>query len=467
MGGKKKRTDAVRRIGVVFILAVLVNALQAQASALLLPDTKITQEQCKGKEPLEDLVLYATSAVLMDAESGRVLYEKNGFSKMAMASTTKIMTCIVTLEQCILEEEAAVSAYAASMPKVKLYVRKGENYIIRDLLYSLMLESHNDSAVVIAEHIGRKLLSQELQEKSVESYTTEESKEAILAFADLMNRKAAEIGCEDTWFITPNGLDATQTFSGEDGTEVVREHSTTAADLASIMAYCIQDSPVREEFLKITQTSSYSFAANGRSFSLSNHNAFLTMMDGALSGKTGFTNKAGYCYVGALKRDDKVFTVALLACGWPNNKTYKWSDTRELMEYGLKYYAYHSLDELKIDTGRLSDVPVIRGETEILGSTASVKLSLPEDWPADELAEEGLLLREDESFILKYTLPEILEAPVEKGTEVGKIEYLLEDAVLKTIPVVTEQDVDIINFEWCMRQIWKRYIFFVKNCNSC
>ena len=414
-----------------------------------------TDENVKGEtvpEPLENISLYATAAVLMDADSGRVLYEKNGFTPMAMASTTKIMTCIVALENADLQEEADVSSYASSMPKVKLYVQKGETYLLKDLLHSLMLESHNDSAVVIAEHIGKRYLSEELQNKSVSEFTTEESKQAVAAFAALMNQKAQEIGCEDTWFITPNGLDATETIHMPDGSDLVKEHSTTAADLARIMSYCIKNSSATDKFLEITRTQSYSFAANGRSFSCNNHNAFLNMMEGALSGKTGFTNKAGYCYVGSLKQDDRIFVVALLACGWPNNKTYKWSDTRELMEYGLEHYDYHMFSEVPVDTQQFQPVPVSGGCTDVLGETAYTVLEIVGD------AEGGLLLREDEQFTVRYSVLESLEAPVEAGTEVGCVEYLLGDTVCVRIPVVTKNSVEMIDFEWCLKQILDQYL---------
>lgn len=408
--------------------------------------------------PLENLSLYATSAVLMDADSGRVLYEKNGFTNMAMASTTKIMTCIVALENCDLDMEVTVSAYAASMPKVKLYVRQGETYVLRDLLYSLMLESHNDSAVVIAEAIGSKLLSEDLKAKSPAQYTAEESKQAVSAFAGMMNQKALDIGCLDTWFITPNGLDATQTFYMDDGSQVQKEHTTTAADLAAIMAYCIQKSPKKDVFLEITGTPSYGFSANGRSFSCVNHNSFLTMMDGALSGKTGFTNKAGYCYVGALKRDNRTFIVALLACGWPNHKTYKWSDTRVLMEYGLAHYEYHSYDEVSIDNGKFNPVIVYEGCTERLGDTAYVEIALLQEADAKEADDNGLLLREDEQFELRYSMPDWLEAPVTAGMQVGEVSYLLGEKVLQTIPIVTKSKVEKIDFTWCVRQIGERFL---------
>jgi len=308
------------------------------------------------KEAL-DRELYATAAVLMDAQTRRVLYGKNADAPMAMASTTKIMTCILVLEEGDLEAEVQVSSYAASMPKVKLNIRKGENYQVKDLLYSLMLESHNDVAVALAEYIGKQYLSEELRGKSTSEYTVEESKQAVSAFALRMNAKAAELGCENTYFITPNGLDATETITMSDGSVIQQEHHTTAAELARIMAYCIGESEQSELFLEITRTPSHSFGANGRNFSCTNHNAFLNMMEGVLSGKTGFTNKAGYCYVGALERDGRTYTLALLACGWPNHKNYKWSDSKVLFSYGLEHYTYRDFaPETALDS-----VPVLGG----------------------------------------------------------------------------------------------------------
>ena len=128
--------------------------------------------------PPEENSLYATAAVLMDADSGRVLYGKNEDAVLAMASTTKIMTCILVLENASLDETLTVSAYAASMPKVKLYIQKGEQYTIRDLLHSLMLESHNDTAVALAEYVGKQHLPDPLRDKDTAEYTAEESRQA-------------------------------------------------------------------------------------------------------------------------------------------------------------------------------------------------------------------------------------------------------------------------------------------------
>lgn len=184
----------------------------------------------------EEPSLYATAAVLMDADTGRVLYEKNGDAFLANASTTKIMTCILALEKASPEERVEASAYAAGMPKVKLYMKTGEHFKLGDLLYSLMLESHNDTAVAIAEHVGG----------------------SIEGFSDMMNEKAKTLGCENTCFLTPNGLDATREELS---------HGTTARDLARIMAYCVFESPKAEQFLEITRTADYSFfSEEGRSF---------------------------------------------------------------------------------------------------------------------------------------------------------------------------------------------------------
>ncbi|MCM1569373.1 MAG: D-alanyl-D-alanine carboxypeptidase [Roseburia sp.] len=411
-----------------------------------------------------DQELYATGAVLLDGRSGRMLYGKNAEVPMAMASTTKIMTCILVLENCDLQETLTVSSYASGMPKVKLYLQKGEEYRVEDLLYSLMLESHNDTAVALAEHVGRKRLEQELGEKPVSEYTTEESKKAVAAFAALMNQKAEKLGCKDTYFITPNGLDATETLTLEDGSTVQREHMTTARDLAVIMAYCVGKSGKSQEFLHITRTGSYSFAANGRSFCCNNHNAFLNMMEGALSGKTGFTNKAGYCYVGALEREGRIFIVALLACGWPNNKGYKWSDTKKLMEYGVVHYRWQDLSDetLLYDAGKLPDIPVAEGQTGTLGEHARVAVRIPERETVDKNREtgeetegEGMLLREDERVQVKCYLTRQLEAPVAAGRKVGKIEYLLGDEVFKTETIVTAASVERIDLVWCIRQIFR------------
>lgn len=379
------------------------------------------QAQDTGNEPAQ---LYALSAVLMDADSGRILFGKEADEKRPMASTTKIMTCILTLEHMEEGQISEVSDYAAWQPEVHLGVRSGEKYYIRDLLYSLMLESHNDSAVIIAEGIAG----------SVEQ------------FAALMNEKAEELGCRDTHFVTPNGLD------GKDEEGI---HSTTAADLARIMKYCIMDSPKKEEFLEITRTAGYQFSdrEGKRSFSCNNHNAFLGMMEGALSGKTGFTADAGYCYVGALRREDRTFIVALLACGWPNNKGYKWKDTRTLMEYGLANYEYRNVWE-DTDPGELA----VKGgicDMDIYAENTVVPVGLDTEL-GDEEKELRVLLREDEKVEVSRELADGFTAPVEKGTHAGRVVYTLEGQEIASYEIVTLRKVEERTLFWCFQEMLRQ-----------
>lgn len=372
--------------------------------------------------------LYALSAVLMDGDSGRVLFEKNGEEQRPMASTTKIMTCILVLESGRQEETARTSAYAASMPEVHMGAKEGESYKVRDLLYGLMLESYNDAAVILAEHVGG----------------------STQAFAEMMNEKAREIGCENTWFITPNGLD-----SQEETPEGMRIHSTTAEDLARILRYCIRDSANREEFLEITRTPSYTFTdtAGTKMISCTNHNAFLSMMEGALTGKTGFTADAGYCYVGALEREGKTLIVVLLGCGWPNNKNYKWADARKLMEYGLEYYTWQSFARTEIPEIPRS-LPVENGQSQVLGLPAQTALSL------EKISqEEGMLLRSDEKMEAVPQIQEKLEAPVQEGEKAGEILYQVHGKTWKSREIYTVKAVEKIDFPWCLEETLKRLAF--------
>lgn len=431
---------------------------QTASSVEVFQETAVEKMDTETSE-MANLQLFANSAVLMDAKTGRVLYGKAENTPMAMASTTKIMTCITVLEQVEdLTEMVTVSSYAASMPKVKLYIRQGEQYPVRELLFSLMLESHNDSAVALAEYVGKQYLEEELKNKNTAEYTREESKQAVAAFASLMNEKAAELGCENTWFITPNGLDATESIVLEDGTIIEKEHHTTAAELARMMSYCILESPQRGLFLEITQMPSYSFTENGRSFICTNHNAFLSMMDGALSGKTGFTNKAGYCYVGALEKDGCTFVVALLACGWPNHKTYKWSDTKELMTYGLENYTYRSV----CPQVKLKDIRVRKGIVEG-GSPYDERYLTVHGEGLEEPVE--MLLSESEEVLVRVRQQREMIAPVKKGTIVGEVSYYLknqggEEILLKQLPLYVLEDVKILDFTYILHYVVEEFCLF-------
>lgn len=366
----------------------------------------------------DDLGLYARSAVLMDGDSGRILYAKEAETELPMASTTKIMTCILALEEGEMDTVCTVSGIASAQPQVKLGMVKGDSFYLKDLLYSLMLESHNDTAVCIAETIGG----------------------SVDGFAEKMNAKAQEIGCTQTYYITPNGLDA----QDENG-----EHHTTARELALVMRYCLMQSPKTKEFLEVTRTPSYTFTnVNGtRSYGCTNHNVFLQLMDGALSGKTGFTGKAGYCYVGALKRDGKLLIVALLACGWPNNKGYKWVDTKKLMNYGLNNFEKRSIINKDLQTRAIT---VLNGQQESVQTIVQQGTVTKQDE-----TDVQILMRPEEQIRMEVELDSELEAPVEIGLQVGTVRYFLEDTEYGAYPVVTAESVARRDYPYCLRQLWE------------
>ncbi|MFI3213664.1 MAG: D-alanyl-D-alanine carboxypeptidase family protein [Eubacteriales bacterium] len=413
-------------------------------------DTTGLEEDTSTFHAISENQLYAKSAVLLDAESGRVLYAKNGQEELPMASTTKILTCILALENGNLDDVVTFSQYAASMPDVQLNANTGESFYLGDLLYSLMLESHNDVAMAIAEHVGGSQLE----------------------FANMMNEKAKEIGCESSFFVSPNGLDSVGTYIDENGNEVEKVHSTTAEELALIMRYCIMLSPQKEKFLEITRTASATFnniiieedgsiVTGTRSFSCYNHNSFLSMMEGALSGKTGFTNDAGYCYVGALERDGKTLIVALLGCGWPYNKTYKWSDTTLLMNYGLDYYEFYDFQEIEIEKDVFQPILVLDGQTNQIGELSHAYVDIEEDAEGiDEMARiDGILLQEGERVEVVFDVEEVLAAPVETGKVVGTLTYEIDNRIWKKYHIFLTNSIEKIDFRWCFIKVLE--IFYI------
>jgi D-alanyl-D-alanine carboxypeptidase (penicillin-binding protein 5/6) len=295
-------------------------------------------------------------------------------------------------------------------------------------------------------------LENELRDMSAADFSTIQSKSAVAAFAGLMNEKAKELGAESTHFITPNGLDAQEQILGVDGQIQMVDHATSASDLARIMSYCILESPKCDEFLTITQMPShYLTSLDGRAFQCTNHNAFLSMMDGVISGKTGFTAKAGYCYVGALRRGERTYVVALLACGWPNHKTYKWSDTRKLMQYGLDYYTTRFFKDVAYPQDQLGGILVEEGCPTVYGAEARVAVEIVDRGYTP--LQGGVLLREDEEIRVLCKMEESLQAPIEKGTLAGSIYFMVGDLVFATEKIVTSRSVAKLDYVWYFKQL--------------
>ena len=405
----------MRHIAAVTIVTAVLLFTQTSASVQG-GENKIPQMVDMTPAIEEPSELHALSAVLMDGDSGRVLYEKDGKTPLANASTTKVLTCIVALESSPGDDYVQVSQNAASQPEVRLGLQKGEQYYLEDLLYSLMLKSHNDTAVAIAEHCGG----------------------TVEGFARMLNRKAKQIGCKDTYFITPNGLDA----QDENG-----KHHTTAEDLALIMRYAIKN----KTFLHISQTRDYTFSeiTGKRTFSVHNANALLDMMDGVLAGKTGYTSQAGYCYVCAWEEKGKTFVVSLLGCGWPNHKTYKWSDTKKLLSYGAYNYDYETYwqephtSKILVTDG-VENMQNI-GEKVYLRGKCSV---------TSEDREKEILLKKGEAVTCKTEIPQKVSAPVLKGEKLGRIAYYLDGKLIASYPVYAERSVEKISFKWYTEKVF-------------
>ena len=356
---------------------------------------------CKINADEEKVVKYAKSAVLIDGDSGRILYEKSAHNKVSVASTTKIMTCIIVIENGNLGDMVTPSDYAIAMPKVKMHLDSKDKYKLEDLLYAMMLESYNDVAVAVAEHIAG----------SVEK------------FAELMNIKAKDIGMKDTNFVTPNGLDAKNQYS-------------TAYDMALLGMYATNN----ELFVKITNTRNYSFVSeNGRRVSVSNKDAFLDKMSDAIGIKTGFTGNAGYCFVGALKNENKKLISCVLACGWPPNKGYKWNDTLSLMKYG-ENYNYKEIVDIQNDFVKYD---VRNGVENILNTYTNEKF--------------GLLLKNDDKVGKKIVISK-KNAPIFKNEVVGYENIYVNNIKIKAIEIKAKHNIKKYEFKYCLKKFF--LIFF-------
>ena len=389
--------------GILFLIVCYMYAHPLKKSTVI-PDFSLADDTISASSDTpKPLSLYASGACLMDAESGRILYGKEEQTPLPMASTTKIMTCLLALEQSSPSEEVSFSSRAVSMPKVHLGAAKGTSFSLMDLLYSLMLESHNDSAVAIAEHIGG----------------------SVEAFAGKMNQKAAELGMTATHFVTPNGLDA-------DG------HQSTPSDMCRLASYACQN----KDFLKIIQTPSKTISdKKGHSYSLTNHDAFLSSYSGALGIKTGFTGKAGYCFVGAARREDLTLTSCVLASGWPPDKGRKWVDTKALMDYG-----YTNFKKQSISFQDFSKTPLRVTD----GIENQVFLCVPEPIT--------LPLASFETLEIHYLLPASVTAPVSTSDPVGTIECRINGSVYASYPVYPSASVDKITFSHILYEVIDEFL---------
>jgi D-alanyl-D-alanine carboxypeptidase (penicillin-binding protein 5/6) len=356
-----------------------------------------------------DTAVKAKACVLTDLKSGRILWQRNADMPLAMASTTKIMTAITILETVSTEDIVTVSKKASSAPPVKIYLETGENIRVMDLLYALMLCSANDSAVALAEYGGG----------SVEN------------FCDIMTRKAWEIGCKDTVFETPNGLDTDN-------------HHSTAEDMSIIARYAMQN----EDFRKLIATEQVNFKSDRRSYNIVNKNRLLSEYDGATGIKTGYTGKAGHCFVGSAKRGDMELISVCLASGWgQSGKQQKWIDAKALLDYGFDNYKYYTVIDRRLDTGT---VEIENGKAEKVETELADSLCVP-------LTEE-----EKDKVRIEYNINKTLYAPVSKGDKCGVCTAYIGEEMLGSVDIYIKQDIEEQSFGEKMKKrlaVWLDTIF--------
>ena len=266
----------------------------------------------------------ASAAILMDADSGRVLYSQNSDAPMLIASITKIMTAVVALQHCALDREYTVTkddmAEGSSM-----YLKPGETVTMEELLYGLMLASGNDAALAVARCAGG----------------------TIERFVAMMNEKAAELGMEDTSFANPNGLDD-------------ENHYSSAADMAKLTAYALQN----DRFCKIVSTQTITIGTR----TLTNHNKLLGWYDGCIGVKTGFTKAAGRTLVSAAERDGQTLVAVTL------NDGNDWSDHRRLLDLGFTVYP---TTEVLTQGTLVGSARVKQGEADTVPLEAGGTISYP------------------------------------------------------------------------------------------
>lgn len=321
----------------------------------------------------------AKSAILIEAQSGEVIFSKNADTRLPMASTTKIMTALVAIENCDISKPVSVSPDAVGVEGSSVYLYPEEKLTVEDLLYAMLLESANDAAAAIAIEVGGD----------------------IEGFAEMMNKKALDMGLVDTHFENPHGLDGDA-------------HYTTAYELALIAREAMSN----EAFRKIVSTYKKTIPLNETQGVrlLINHNKLLKSYEGAIGVKTGFTKKSGRCLVSAADRDGLMFIAVTL--GAPDD----WRDHSNMLDYGYSLYEARNL----CDVGSFSYIMPVSGGVDdhvILENTSGVTLILPRGKGEIKCVVE---------------LPRFCLAPVNEGEFIGRLVYYLDGEEIAESKIVAK-----------------------------
>ncbi len=321
--------------------------------------------------------LNSRSCVVLDRISGSILFGKNEKNQVKMASTTKIMTAIVVIENTTLDRTVEVSKKAAGTGGSRLGLKTGDKITIRDLLYGLMLCSGNDAAVCLAESMAG----------------------SVPEFANLMNTKAQELGLTNTHFESPHGLDS-------DG------HYTTAYELALLSNYALKNA----DFLTLVGTKNYTVTINGSPKNLSNTNELLGVLDGVYGIKTGFTNGANRCLVTACKRGNMDIICVVLGA---DTKNFRTKDSIKLIEYTFKNYEYFDLKGFA--SNYLAEWQKNNTNFFLIEKGTSNHLSLKVDKSLEDYSVIPVKKDLISNMKATITIEPTLQAPVEEDACLGKL----------------------------------------------
>lgn len=345
----------------------------------------------------EELTVAAKGAVLIDAASGRVLFAQNANERLPMASTTKIMTAILALENCLPGEKVTAGKNASGVEGTSIYLSEGEILTMEHMLYGLMLRSGNDAAVAIAEHVSG----------------------SVSAFAEAMNKKAAELGAS-AHFVNPHGLPA-------------EGHEASALGMALIMRSALTLPQFRT--ITATQRKVIPWVGNEYSRVLENKNRLLSTYEGTTGGKTGYTKAAGRCLVFSAERNGLELIGVVLNCP-------TWFDTAETMlDYGFEHFRAETV----LRTGQPVGTASIRGS-----ASDSIKVVAGEDLKS--------AVPVGAQFTVHYEYKENLEAPIRAGDPVGYAYLRSGGQVLASCPLLAAEDVDEWNFFAALRRVLMRWV---------
>lgn len=333
--------------------------------------------------------------VVLDRNNKTVIYGKNEYTKTKMASTTKIMTSLIVIENTNLNDIVEISGKAAGIGGSRLKISKGDKISVKDLLYGLMLRSGNDAAVALAEYVGG----------------------SIEGFAELMNKKAIDLGLENTHFVTPHGLDSDT-------------HYTTPYELAILTDYALKN----EVFEDIVKTKICNITINGYPRTISNTNELLGNLNGVYGVKTGFTNGAGRCLVTSVKRGNLDVICIVLGA---DTKKIRTTDSINLIEYtfsnfqkvDIKSKIEEEFENWKnINSGRI---------TMEKGIKDGIELKL-EEYNLDSYTIKN---NTENKFKVQINTNFYLIAPVKENTKIGELIFSYDGNIILNIPILTLEEV--------------------------